>query len=157
MNAVLRWTGLGKLLALPKFFAFNLPRVTTVTGVLLVLGIAAIRLYPLVIPVALPTYLFAYFIVLIVAACVASAGMASGRSVVTRAGWALGSVVAAASMAMYLVSRTAGLPQLHEVIGRWDYPLGTFAILLSVMFLGLHATVLAGINIAVPQRREWHS
>jgi hypothetical protein len=71
-------------------------------------------------------------------------------------GWALGSLVSMASIAMYLVSRTAGLPGLPRLVGRWDYPLGTFVIALAALFAVLHFSVLTGMNVAYPLRRCWH-
>lgn len=175
MSTMLRWTGLGKLISFYRYFSFNGPRLTTASGLVPLLGIAAIRLYWLaggfLLP-AYPAYLAAYFALLVTAALLAAVGMVFGRRPgLVRTGWAriggaqigwaqigwtLGSLVSAASIAMYLASRTMGLPGLPQLVGRWDYPLGTFAMALAALFVVLHFSVLTGMNIAHPHRRQWH-
>ncbi|HWR48192.1 MAG TPA: hypothetical protein VN327_11365 [Pseudonocardiaceae bacterium] len=71
-------------------------------------------------------------------------------------GWTLGSLVSAASIAMYLASRTVGLPGLPQLVDRWDYALGSFAMALAALFVALHFSVLTGMNVAYPHRRQWH-
>lgn len=157
MSAVLRWTGLGKLISFYRYFAFNAPWATTASGVVLLVGIAAIRLYLLLGGFAFPAYLAVYFVLLVAVALLASAGMVAGRRPgPARGGWMLGSLVSTVSIAMYIVSRTVGLPGLPQLIGRWDYALGTFSMVLAALFLALHFSVLTGMNVAVPQRRQWH-
>jgi hypothetical protein len=160
MTTLLRWTGLGKLISFYRYFSFNGPRVTTAVGIVLLLGIAAIRLYWLAggfpLP-AYPAYLAGYFALLVAAAVLASVGMVMGRRPrLVRVGWMLGSLVSAASLAMYLASRTVGLPGLSQLVSWWAYPLGTFAMALAALFVGVHVTVLTGMNVAYPQRRHWH-
>lgn len=160
MTTLLRWTGLGKLLSFYRYLAFNGPRVTTALGVVLLLGIAAIRLYWLAggfpLP-AYPAYLTGYFALLVATAVLASVAMVAGRRPgLVRTGWALGSLVSAASLAMYLVSRTMGLPGVGQLVSWWDYPLGTFAMALSALFVSVHFSVLTGMNVAYPQQRQWH-
>ncbi len=157
MTAALRWTGLGKLISFYRYFAFNVPRVTTASGIVVLLGIAAIRLYYLLADVVFPAYLVAYFVLVIAVAVLASVGMVvGGRPGVTRVGWALGSLVSLASLVVYIVGRSLGLPGLPQLVGRWDYALGTFSMALAALFLALHFSVLTGMNIAYPQRRQWH-
>lgn len=160
MSTVLKWTGLPQLISFYRYFAFNGPRVTTAGGIATLLGTAAIRLYWLAggFPTpGYPAYLVAYFALLAGAAVLASVGMVAGREpVLTKAGWALGSLVSAASIAMYAASRVGGLPGLPQLVGRWDYPLGTFAMALAALFVGVHFSVLTGMNVAYPQRRDWH-
>ncbi|MBV9164253.1 MAG: hypothetical protein JO281_22510 [Pseudonocardiales bacterium] len=168
-----------------RYFSFNGPRLTTALGIVPLLGIAAIRLYWLaggfLLP-AYPAYLAAYFALLATAALLAVVGMVLGRrpGLVqtgwarigwtrigwarigwarigwTQIGWTLGSLVSAASIAMYLASRTVGLPGLPQLVGRWDYALGTFAIALAALFVALHFSVLTGMTVAYPHRRQWH-
>jgi hypothetical protein len=148
------------LVSFYRYFAFNGPRVTTAVGVVLVLGLAAIRVYWLVggFPVrTYPRYLAAYFALLAAAGLLASVAMVIGRRpAVTGIGWVLGTVVSAASVGMYVASRTAGLPGLPVLVGWWDYPLGTLSMALAALFGGLHFSVLSGMNVAYPQRRHWH-
>jgi hypothetical protein len=159
MSTVLRWTGLARLVSFYRYFAFNGPRVTTALGVVLVIGLAAIRLYWLAggLPVrAYPLYLAVYFALVVAAGLLASVAMVVRSSLAAvRIGWALGSVVSVASIGMYVASRTAGLPGLPELVGWWDYPLGTFSMALAALFMGLHLSVITGMNVAYPQRQHW--
>lgn len=159
MTTLLRWTGIGKLVSFYRYFAFNGPRVTTASGIVVLLGIAAPRLYWLAggfpVPVY-PSYFTAYLALLIFCALLAAAGMVAGRRPgLAKVGWALGSLTSAASVAMYAVSRARGLPGLPRLVGWWDYPLGTFAMALATLFLGLHFSVMTGLSIAYPDRRDW--
>jgi hypothetical protein len=160
MSAVLRWTGSGKLISFYRYFSFNVPRVTTASGIVLLLGVGAIRLYWLTggfLVSNFPVYLTACVVLLVIAALLASAAMVVGRRPgLVRIGWALGSVVSAASIAMYVVSRILGLPGLPQLVQRWDYALGTFSMALAAMYLMLHFSVLTGMNVAYPERRQWH-
>ncbi|HJT04760.1 MAG TPA: hypothetical protein VJ757_14210 [Pseudonocardiaceae bacterium] len=148
------------LVSFYRYFAFNGPRVITTSGIVILLGVAAIRLYWLAggfLLARYPTYLAVYFAVLVTAAVVASVSMVIGRRPgLVKAGWMLGSLGSVASIVMYVVSRTAGLPGLPQLVDRWDYPLGTFAMALAALFVGLHFSVLTGMNVAYPQRRYWH-
>ena len=42
--------------------------------------------------------------------------------------WFSTAVVAALAMIGYILSRTTGLPQLHDYIGSWGYPLGVVSL-----------------------------
>jgi len=162
LNAISRCTGIPQLYSFYRHFSFNAPRFTTGSGVLLLLGIGAIRLYLALTGIPPESggsalhYLIAYFALVVAVSVAASVGMLLIRTpVVVKASWGAGSLLAVATLVMYLVSRTAGLPGIEGFIGRWDYPLGTFAIILSVSFLGLHGSVLTGLNIAMSWR-SWH-
>lgn len=158
MTTALRWTGLGKLISFYRYIYFNGPKATTAAGMVLVLGVGAIHLYLLASNQALgrrfasPAYLDAYYGVLFAGAVAAAVGMTVAR----RLGWALGSLVSASTIMMYVASRVWGLPGLHVLEGWWNYPLGTFMMALGAMFLGLHFSVSTGVNIAYPDRRDWH-
>ncbi|UNS99887.1 hypothetical protein MMF93_28100 [Streptomyces tubbatahanensis] len=159
LHAALRYSGVGKLLRLYRYFAFDLPRLTSGAGALLLLGTAAARLHQAVTghPADRPGYVAACLVVLASGAFLAAVGVVAGaRRVLTRAGWVLGSLVSAVSAAGYLVGRVAGLPGLPELQGRWDYPLGTASLILAGGFLALHVSVLTGMNVAVPDTRHWH-
>ncbi len=158
MTTVLTMTGLGKLISFYRYFSFNGPKATTASGMLLALGVGAIHLYLLVSDQALgrrfasPIYLDAYYGLLFACAVAAAVGIIA----VPKPGWALGSLVSAAAIMMYVASRVWGLPGLPILQGWWNYPLGTFMMALGAMFLGLHFSVLTGPNVAYPQRRDWH-
>lgn len=154
--SILRITRLAKMISFYRHFAFDLPRLSTTGGVSLLLGIAAIRLY-LLADGDPPRYLGAYFALIGALATVAAVAMVAARWLaLVRFGWALGSLVALASLVMYIASRTAGLPELDQYIGRWDYPLGTFAMVLSAAYLGLHFAVITKMTVAYPEHQQWH-
>ncbi|RCW45973.1 hypothetical protein DFQ14_102275 [Halopolyspora algeriensis] len=152
MSAVLRWTGIGKLISFYRHIQFSAPWTTTGSASMLVCGIGAIHLYLLSGNFGFPTYLNAYFALLSAAALLSAVGMLLGR----RPGWGLGSLVALAAIAVYVASRTLGLPGLPELVSRWDDPLGTFSLALAVLLLFVHVSVVTGMNVAVPRRRDWH-
>jgi hypothetical protein len=49
--------------------------------------------------------------------------------------WALCGLVATLALLGYILSRTVGLPQIHDDIGDWQDPLGTLAILCEFTML----------------------
>ncbi|HEX7354156.1 MAG TPA: oxidoreductase [Mycobacteriales bacterium] len=156
VDATLDLPVLRRLARFYRHLGFNVPRFTTAVGVGALLGIAAVRLF-LLAAHSQPGYLAAYFGLIGAAACVACAAMLVGRRpALVRIGWALGSLVALASLLMYVVSRTLGLPDLPQAVGRWAYPPGTFAMALSALFLAIHGSVLTGMNVAYPDRQPWH-
>lgn len=148
--------GIGKLVRAYRHVAFDLPRSITAVGVGVLLGIAAIRLDLLAMH-DVPHYLGAYFALIGALATLAAAAMLAGpRPRLVRAGWWLGSLVALASLGMYLASRTFGLPDLPQLVGRWEYAPGTLAMALSATFLAVHGSVLTKLNVAYPQHQQWH-
>lgn len=151
----LRPTGLPQMISFYRHIAFDLPRIVTGTGILLLLGMATIRLY-LLATGSPPTYLAAYFALIGACVVVASVAMLAGRRPrIVAAGWWFGSLIALATFAMYIASRTAGLPGLGQYVSRWDFAYGTAGMALSVAFLGVHFTVLTGMNVAYPHRQQW--
>jgi hypothetical protein len=145
------------LLAWTQWFAFAGPRTTTAVGVALLLaGVAAPPVF-LLASRPFPAYLDAGFVALTLLVVLAVAVMVRARSRMASAlGWGVGSVAATASIVVYLASRTVGLPGLAEAVGRWDRPLGTAATALAAAYLALHASLLVGVTVAVPDRRRWH-
>lgn len=149
--------GVNKAVSFYRHITFNLPRLVTAAGIALLLGIAAVRLVLLAENVAaLPRYLSAYFALIGLLATLAALGMLVPILSITRVAWGLGSLVALASLLMYIASRTAGLPQLPQLVGRWDYAPGTFAMALSGAYLATHFSVLTRMNVAFPDHQRWH-
>lgn len=66
------------------------------------------------------------------------------------------SMVCSAFLGVYLITRWVSLPGLVTVTARWDFAPGTLAMALAAAFIAVHTTVLSGINVAYPQRRQWH-
>ncbi len=125
---------------------------------MLLAGLAAVYLYWLVTDQAfasnvdLPGYLMAYFIIQVTGLAVTIVAMVAGRM----SGWALGSVLAAATIAVYVASRIWAFPDLAILVGWLDYALGTFTVILAALYLGLHVAVLTKVCVAYPQQRDWH-
>jgi hypothetical protein len=144
------------LFTLNGWVAFNLPKTVTVLGEALLLGIVAVHVYVAVTQPSLPTYFMVYAAVLSAGCVVAAAVTARGAKPGTaQRGWYLGSIVCLGFLAVYLGSRMVSLPGLQTLTGRWDLAPGTVAMALAAGFIGVHATVLSGINVAYPQRQGW--
>lgn len=63
--------------------------------------------------------------------------------------WAATGVVGAASILAFLISRTVGLPQIHDDIGNWSEPLGYPALTAEVI-----ATVAAVVTLVRAARER---
>lgn len=153
MAHLLRQTRTYRLLTMYRYLEFNVPRVITALGILLLLGIAAVHVY-LIGTRRLPVYLAGYFAVLGAVCLIAAAMMTAGRF--ARPGRRLGSLVATVFLLVYLLTRFTGLPMRPEVKNWWDFTPGTIALGCAALFLATHVSVLLGINIAHPQKRDWH-
>ncbi|WP_182906395.1 oxidoreductase [Microbispora sp. H13382] len=153
-TVVMRYSGLGRLATLLEYFAFDLPRTTTAAGVTLMAGLAAAHAYLIDGGTADPAYLNVYRALIVTGSLVAIALMSLPGP--ARAGWRLGSLVSVVALAVYLASRTAGLPGMPLLAGRWDCPLGTVTMGVAALFLALHGSVLTGVNVAYPRRRDWY-
>jgi hypothetical protein len=151
MSRLLALTGLGKLVSFYRYIYFNGPGVTRWSGVGMLLFIGSIHAYELPRHYEASRYLGVSFAILIVGVLLASLGILRGRAW----GWILGSAVSVAALVGYLASRTLGLPGYPEAAGDWDTPAGTVAMILEVLYLGLHFSVVTGMNVAAPGSRDW--
>ncbi|OBH39681.1 oxidoreductase [Mycobacterium intracellulare] len=144
------------LLTLNGYVAFDLPRTVTGLGTSLLMGLVAVHAYLAATRPGLPLYFWVYLAVL-TAAClgVTAAMVFAAKTLVPQAGWFAGSLVCAAFLVIYLVTRFVSLPGLVAVTGRWDLAPGTFAMAFAGGFIAVHTTVLSGINVAYPQRQNW--
>lgn len=153
------WQGIfsSPLLTLNGYVAFDVPRAVTGLGVSLLMGVVAVHVYLLATEPGLPVYFVIYAAVLI-AACAGAAGamVFAFKPLVPQRGWYFGSLVCSVFLVIYLVSRFVSLPGLVALTGRWDLAPGTMAMALAGGFLAVHTTVLSGINVAYPQRQNWH-
>ncbi|MFC0864288.1 hypothetical protein ACFHYQ_18505 [Sphaerimonospora cavernae] len=153
----LRWTGTGKLVSFYRYFAFNAPKTTTAGGMALLAATAVAQMFLLIRHSAAPAYVVVWFLLMIIGSLLAAFAMSVGSvPALTRSGWALGSAVSLASIAMYFVSRAVGLPGLPQMLGHWHYPLGNVTLAIGLFFLGLHFSVVTGMNVAYPKTRGWH-
>lgn len=66
----------------------------------------------------------------------------------TMAVWVSTVLVAALAAIGYVLSRTTGLPQLHEYIGQWGYPLGVVSLVGEGTMLIAGLVCLAGVDRA---------
>lgn len=143
------------MLSLGGYVAFDLPRAVTL-GVSLLVGISATHIYVWTSQGALPPY-FQVYAAVVVALCLMFAGsMGFGRNPrVAQAGWYFGSLLAVTVLAVDVGTRVVSLPGLVAVTGRWDFAPATFALAFAGAFIGLHGSVLLGINVANPRRQAW--
>ena len=139
-----------------RWVAFAGPRTTTGLGVSLLVAVAAPQV-SLLATADYPAWLDAWFVLAGVLVLVAAAALTAARSrLVAGLGWGVGSLVCATSIGLWIASRTAGLPGVAGTVGRWDHPGGTAVLGLAAAFLLLHASLLLGVTVAVPDRRRWH-
>lgn len=151
-----RRSRLSRMLRLGGYVAFDLPRTVTALGDVLLLGIVATHVYILLKETGLPRY-FVFYAAALIAGCLLAAGSTwlNFNPLVPRLGWLLGSMVSLIFLGIYLASRAVSVPGLVAVTGRWDFAPGTFALAFAAGFVGVHLSVLLGINVAYPQRQGW--
>ena len=153
MNALLRMTGIGKLISFYRYIYLNQPRLTTLTGIVLILAVGAVHLIAAPEHFRAAAYLGVLFAINAAAALVAAAGIWRGAK---SWGWTLGALVCGLSALAYLASRLFGLPGLGEAAGGWDEPLGSLALIFEGLFLAGWFSVITGLAVATPDRRTWH-
>lgn len=153
MNALLRITGIGKLVSFYRYIYLNGPGVTRWAGVFLVLLVGVIHLIEAPEHFQFAGYLGALFLLVFAGSVLAALGIFRGAR---SWGWTLGAVLSGVALVAYLISRTFGLPGLAEGAGAWDEPLGSLAMILEASFLAGYFTVISGLNVAYPDRRDWH-
>ncbi|BBZ49049.1 oxidoreductase [Mycobacterium heidelbergense] len=143
-------------LGLGGYVAFDLPRVVAGLGAALLLGIAATHAYLLGGREPLPRYFVVYAAAVIAGCLLAAGGIEFGRNPrVAQAGWLLGSLLSVVILGVDVGTRWASVPSLTTMTGRWDFAPATCVLACAGAFLGVHASVLLGINVAYPQRRHW--
>ena len=143
----------GRVISLFKMTALNLPRLTAVAGVVLILAVGLIHLWKAPAHFEAAPYVGVLFVANFVASLVSAVGILRGAKTW---GWSLGALVSLGALLAYLWSHTIGLPGLAEAVGDWDQPLGTFAMIMEGLFLVGYSTVMTGIAVAAPERRHWH-
>jgi hypothetical protein len=145
-----------RLLTLGGYVAFNVPRAVTGLGASLLMGIAATHAYLLTSLQAPPAYFLAYAAAAIAGCLVAAGAIVYGRNPrAPQAGWLLGGTLAVVLLLVDVGTRMASLPGMTAATGRWDFAPATFALIFAGAFLGLHASVLLGINVAYPRQQQW--
>jgi hypothetical protein len=146
-----------RMLRLGGYVAFDVPRVVTGLGAVLLLGLAASHAYLLLDQEAPPWYLVLYAVAVIAGCVLIAVGLAYGRNPpVPQGSWFAGSLLSAAVLVVDVATRWASLPGVVSVTGRWDVAPATFALAFACAFIGLHGSVLLGINVAYPHRQHWN-
>ena len=152
MSTLLKITGLGKLVSFYRYISFNGPGVVKFSGVGLILLIGLTHMYVFPEHFEAASYIGLSFGALFAGTLLSALGILRGR----RWGWTLGSVICAFAFVAYIITRTLGLPGFGEALGDWAMPAGTMAEIFEAGYLGLHFSVITGMNVASPDKRDWH-
>jgi hypothetical protein len=152
VSTLLKITGLGKLVSFYRYISFNGPGAVKFSGVGLILLIGLTHMYVFPEHFEAASYIGLSFGALFAGTLLSALGILRGR----QWGWTLGSVICAFAFVAYIISRTLGLPGFGEAIGDWATPAGTMAEIFEAGYLGLNFSVITGMNVASPDKRDWH-
>ncbi len=141
-----------KLISFYRYIYFNGPGVTKFSGIGLILIVGLTHMYVFPEHFEAAAYIGLSFGVLFAGTLLSALGILRGG----QWGWALGSVICVFAFAAYIISRTLGLPGFGVAIGDWATPAGTMACIFEACYLGLHFSVITGMNVASPEKRDWH-
>lgn len=153
MNTLLRRSGVGKLVTFYGYIQLNQPEPTRLAGVALILAVGAVHLVETPEHFEAAAYLGILFVLNAALCLVAAVGILRGAK---GWGWTLGALVCGLSVLGYLVSRLFGLPGFPEAAGAWDTPMGSLAAILAGLFLAGWFSVITGLAVAAPDKRDWH-
>jgi hypothetical protein len=153
MITLLRITGVGSLVSFYRYIYLNQPRLTMLAGLALILTVGAIHLIEAPAHFKAAVYLGVLFAMNFAGTLVAATGIFRGAK---GWGWTLGALISVLSLLAYVTSRLFGLPGFAEAAGEWDEPLGTLAMILEGLFLAGWLSVITGLAVAAPDKRDWH-
>ena len=153
MNALLRWTGISKLISFYRYIYFNQPRLVTFTGISLILMIGLTHMYVFPQHFRTAPYLGLSFAVLFIISLVSAINILRGSR---RWGWLPGAVISGIALVSYILSRTLGFPGFPEAQNNWANPPGTVAMAFEAIFILTYISIITGMNVAWPEEREWH-
>jgi hypothetical protein len=153
MNALLRVTGLGKLVSFYRYIHINQPELTRIAGIALVLAVGTVHLVEVPAHYGFSLYLGVLFAANFAGTLVAAFGIWRGSK---GWGWTLGVLISALSLLAYLASRLFGLPAAPELAGEWTSALGSLAMIFEGLFLAGWFSVLTGLAVAAPDKRDWY-
>jgi hypothetical protein len=142
-----------KLVAFYRYIYLNLPQMTRAAGVGLILAIGLIHLVEAPEHFEAATYLRALFVANFAVTLASAFGILQGSRTW---GWTLGAVASGLALVAYPVSRIFGLPGFPEGVGEWDEPLGSLAMIFEGLFLTGWFSVITGLAVAAPDKRDWH-
>lgn len=152
MSTLLRWTGVGKLISFYRYIYFNGPGVVKWSGIGLILMIGLTHMYQAPETFLAEKWVGVFFGAVFAGTLLSALWMLKGLGW----GWTLGSVISGVTIVAHVVSRTWGLPGWEEAIGEWDEPAGTVSVAFELLFIFLHFSIITGMNVAAPNRRNWH-
>ena len=153
MNPLLRMTGIRALASFYGYIHLNQPQLTRLVGIGLILGVGVIHLVEIPEHSGIAAYLGVLFATNFVGTLLAAFGILRGAK---GWGWTLGALISSLSFLAYLASRLFGLPGFAEAAGRWDAPLGSLAMIFEGLFLTGWFSVVTGLAVAAPDRRDWY-
>jgi hypothetical protein len=153
MNTLLRLTGVGKLVSFYRYIYINQPQLTRLAGIVLILAVGTVHLVEIPSHYGISPYLGVLFAVNFAGTLVAAAGIRRGAK---GWGWTLGALISLLSLFSYLASRLFGLPTAPELAGEWTSALGSLAMIFEGTFLAWWFSVLTGLAVAAPDKRDWY-
>jgi hypothetical protein len=153
MNALLRITGVGKLVSFYRYIYINQPELTRLAGIGLILAVGVVHLVEIPTHYGISPYLGVLFAVNFALTLVAAFGIGRGAK---GWGWTLGVLISSLALLAYLVSRLFGLPAAPQLAGEWTSALGSLAMIFEGMFLAGWFSVLTGLAVAAPDKRDWY-
>jgi hypothetical protein len=115
------------------------PRILKLPAILLIIAVGLVHLIGALPHYRVAPYVGVMFVANFIGALVAAVGLY--RDVLW--GWLLGALLAGGALAMYVVSRSVGLPGFEHAVGRWFGPLGVLSLVVEALFL---AVFLLGLN-----------
>jgi hypothetical protein len=122
-------------------------------GVVLILAVGTVHLVEIPAHYGISPYLGVLFAVNFGGTLVAAFGIQQGAK---GQGWSLGALISFLSLLAYLASRLFGLPAAPELAGEWTSALGSLAMIFECMFLAGWFSVLTGLAVAAPDKRDWY-
>jgi hypothetical protein len=152
MNTLLRISGIGKLVSFYGYIYLNQRRLTRLAGLALILAVGAIHLIEAPAHFKAAIYLGVLFVTNFAGTLVAATGIFRGAK---GWGWTLGALISVLSLLAYLASRLFGFPGFAGTAGEWDEPLGPLAMILEGLFLAVWLSVITGLAVAAPDKRDW--
>ena len=153
MNVLLRITGVGKLVSFYRYIYINQPELTRLAGIGLILAVGVVHLVEIPSHYSISPYLGVLFAANFALTLVAAFGIGRGAK---GWGWTLGALVSSLALLAYLASRLFGLPAAPELAGEWTSALGSLAMIFEGMFIAGWFTVLTGLAVAAPDKRDWY-
>jgi hypothetical protein len=153
MNTLFRITGVGKLVSFYRYIYISQPRLTRLAGIIFILALGVVHLVEIPSHYEISPYLGVLFAVNFAGTLVAAFGIWRGAK---GWGWTLGALISLLSLLAYLASRLFGLPAAPELAGEWTSALGSVAMILEGTFLAGWFSVLTGLAVAAPDKRDWY-